>query len=326
MLKSLKNNNIYTTPFVTAKDWQLSNVINDDILLTDAGEGIIMEYVDYGDGTGYPTLNTDCLLALDQQENDKLTYREGEKHTGIFYPDQEVKNVDGTYKRLVFSQIKTVFYNNYKNPTQIWGLENIDFPKSETIKFITDKMRVFDVPTRVLGEKILENTVEIVDNSIDNKFVIEDDGHNNLFDKSDIFSKFQEVGDFDNEFVTGSATNCTTYFSFSVPNAPISLSVSSGSAILSWIPVGTNTDGFVIEKSLDSGSTYSQLDFVPSQDIQFTDNNVSVLNTYYYRMYAFNSFGNSNYSNTASITFDIIITMDSIIITMDSTIFKMDNI
>ena len=307
MLKSLKKHNIYTAPFVAVKDWKLSNIDNDSLILTEDDEGVDVDFVDYGDGSGNPVLNTECLIALEQQDDDKLTFREGKKGSGIFYPDNEPQNADGTFQRVVYAQIQTTFYNDYRNPTQIWGLENIDFPKSKTVKSLADTMRIFAAPTRVFGEKIIENTVEIIDNSLDNKFSISDDGNNNLYASHDIFSKFQEVGGFENEFATGSIDNCAAYFNFSVPELPVSLSASSGSAVLNWLNPSASSLilGYGIEKSLDSGSTYSLLRLVSGDRVTTgsVDTDVSNNNTYYYRVYSFNNFGSSGYSNTSSITF-----------------------
>jgi len=301
MLKSLKKSNTYVSPFLTFKDRTLSNVENDDLLLTEADEGVILEYADYGDGSGLPIINTDCLIALEQQTNDRAVIQEGLDRKGIFYPDLEPMNPDGTFKRVIYSQTKLMFYNHYSDPTKIYGLENIDFPKSMTSKFLADKIKVFHIPTRVFGEKLQETTVELVDNSLDNSYAIFDDGHNNLFAGSDLFSKQQEVGDFTNEFVSGSINTCANYFNFSVPDAPISLSVSSGSAILSWSYMpsgpGIRLEGFGVQRSIGdqtnyqllslrpSGSTGTYIDTTPEQTINF------------YRVYAFNTFGISAYAS-----------------------------
>jgi len=301
MIKSLRKSNTYVSPFVTFRDRTLSNVENDDIILTEADESIILEYVDYGDGSGLPTVNTECLIALDQQEDDRATVHEGLSRKGLFYPDTEPTNPDGTFKRVVYSQTKLMFYNHYADPTKMCGLENIDFQRSKTSKFLADKIKVFNIPQRVFGEKLQETTVELVDNSLDNVYSIFDDGHNNLFAGNDLFSKQQEVGDFTNEFVSGSATNCSVYFDFSAPGSPISLSLSSGSAILSWsyIPPAPSVrlDGFVVQRSTQdetnyrtlalvaSGSTASYLDTTPEQTL------------YFYKVYAYNTFGNSSYDS-----------------------------
>lgn len=328
MIKSLKKYNTYTIPFAATKDWRLSNVINDELLLTEGDDGIILEYIDFGDGSGMPLLNTDCLIALEQQDDDKATFREGQKGTGIFYPESEPLNSDGTFKRVVFSQIQAAFYNGYKNPTQIWGLENIDFPKSKVIKFVSDKMRIFDIPPRVFGEKILENSVVITDNSIDNNYSITDDGFNNLFAGNNIFAKVQEIGSFTNEFATGSIDNCNAYFDFSRPPAPTNLiatEINDTDVLLTWVDTSNNEDGFVIERSVDSGSTYSIFDMVGEDVTSLHDTTVVIDNMYWYRVYAFNSFGSSSYSNTASILVQSV-TLDSTTVTWDSTIFTLDNI
>ena len=60
-----------------------------------------------------------------------------------FYETTKYEDVydvrDRTYKRLIYSQIKNSFYNDYNDPTKMFGLENIDFSSeiniSNFIKF-----------------------------------------------------------------------------------------------------------------------------------------------------------------------------------------------
>ena len=199
MIKALNKGSIVITPFTTQKDEQLSNVTNDDIVLTEDGEGVTMEYVDYGLGEAYPTVNTDCLIALEQQEDNKLSVRRGEKRKGIFNPETEPRNADGTFQRVVYSQIRTTFYNGSDDPSKSFGLEHIDVPLSQTQKFLLNSLYVMDVPTRIMGERIQPGTVRFMDVNSDDEAIISDDGHNNLYASRDIFWKKQEVGHFNNE-------------------------------------------------------------------------------------------------------------------------------
>jgi hypothetical protein len=212
MLKRLNKTDTVTSPFVVTKDWNLSNTINDWVILTEHSGGIpiALEYETYLPTTA--SLNSSCNIATEQQGNDKILYREGQKATGLFYPDTEIVNLDGTYKRMVYSQIHNIFYNSFRDPTKIWGLEYLDFENSQTKRFLSDKFKLYDVPTNVFGEKIVPSSVVIYNQTLDNDYSIVDDGKGNLFAISNLFSRQQELGDFNNEFTSGSNYDCGVYF------------------------------------------------------------------------------------------------------------------
>ena len=89
MNKSLRRDDIVNTPFAATKYWELSNIFNSDLVLSEAGNPIAVEFVSYGGGGGFPTFDTSCNVAKEQQDVDRVNYREGVKRTGIFYPDEE---------------------------------------------------------------------------------------------------------------------------------------------------------------------------------------------------------------------------------------------
>jgi hypothetical protein len=212
MIKSLNKNDTLTSPYIATKDWQLSNADDSNLILMEhSSSTICLEVLEYNQSQSFT--GSSCSICSEHQENDLINFREGEKSDGIFYPNLEQLNLDGTYKRLVYSQVKEMFYNNYRDPTKMWGMENIDFDKSQTKKFISDLFRLYDVPRNVFGEKILENTVQVIDTTTDNDYIISDDGNGNLFAGPNLFSKQQELGVFENSFLTGSNTSCNAYFS-----------------------------------------------------------------------------------------------------------------
>ena len=211
MLKTLTKDDTTTTPYVATKNWNLSNIANEDIVLSEAGNPIAAENVDYSP-TGTQA-NYNCNIAKEDQELDLARYREGLKISGLFYPDQDPLNIDGTYKRMVYTQIKTMFYNNFRDPTKVWGTERLDFDTSQTKKFLSDSIKLFDIPTNIMGQKIVEGSVSIIDNTLDNDYLITDDKNCNLFAGTNLFSKQQELGDFANNFQSGSNSSCDLYFS-----------------------------------------------------------------------------------------------------------------
>lgn len=212
MIKRINHQNFLTTPFVAVKSWEFFNVQNDDALVLEplsasvstAETNLSLDYLDYFGAS--PILNRDCNIALEQQDADQVIYQEGMTGSGAFYPDLEEQNSDGTFKRLVYSQIDRAFYNTYRNPTKIFGMEYIDFPLGRTDRNLAEHFRVFNIPRSVFGEKIEEKSVQFFDTALDDNVAIYDDGYQNLIAGINLFSKIQEVRNFGNIIYTGSAT------------------------------------------------------------------------------------------------------------------------
>lgn len=90
-----------------------------------------------------------------------------------------------------------------------------------------------------------------------------------------------------------------------LPVAPSNLvadAVSSSQIDLSWQDNSDNEAGFKIERKTGSAGTYSQIDTVAADVTSYSDLTVSPNTTYFYRVRAFNSAGNSGYSNEDSAT------------------------
>lgn len=219
MIKLIKKFQIKLTPFDATKTWEMSAINNQDLLLHDTGSStleipVALEFIDFGSMGDIPFINSECNIALEQQDDDLVNTRLGLKTSGLFYPDKDPINEDGTYKRVVYSQVNTMFYNDTKNPTQTWGINNIDFTLSKTKRRISDEFRLFDVPQDIYGDKIIPKTVMLHDYSSDANFDITDDGNGNLMAGTNLFSKFQKIGDFQNSFVVGSDYYCGNYWNF----------------------------------------------------------------------------------------------------------------
>lgn len=220
MIKLLKQYQVQTSPFNATKNWHLNNIDNDNLLLfestgSDDGEPFALEFIDYGDGSGLPVDNSSCDIALEQQDNDLAIMREGLNVTGIVNPEIEPINSDGTYKRSIYHQVRTMFYNRYLDPSKVWGLENIDFGVSKTQRILADEFRLFDVPRNVYGDKVIPKSVTIVDDTQDNLYTITDDGNGNLFAGKNVFSHQQELGEYVNEFHANlTSSYCDYYWAF----------------------------------------------------------------------------------------------------------------
>ena len=92
------------------------------------------------------------------------------------------------------------------------------------------------------------------------------------------------------------------------PTAPPSglsaTAVSSNQINLSWTDNSTNEDGFKIERKQGQDGSYAQIDMVGADITAYNNTGLSIIaNTiYYYRIRAYNAFGDSIYSNEASVT------------------------
>ncbi|MGH8335486.1 MAG: hypothetical protein ACRETL_01375, partial [Gammaproteobacteria bacterium] len=86
-----------------------------------------------------------------------------------------------------------------------------------------------------------------------------------------------------------------------LPAAPSSLvaAASPSSVSLSWVTGSTNEDGFRIERAPGGTTTFSQIMAVGAGVVSYIDQSVTANATYVYRVRAFNSAGNSAFSNTA---------------------------
>jgi len=89
-----------------------------------------------------------------------------------------------------------------------------------------------------------------------------------------------------------------------LPGAPGSLSasaLSSSQIALAWLDKSSNETGFRLERSVD-GTNWSEFAVVGSNVTSFTDTGLTGATSYQYRARAYNSAGNSSYSNIGAAT------------------------
>jgi len=83
------------------------------------------------------------------------------------------------------------------------------------------------------------------------------------------------------------------------PNGLVATAVSTSQINLTWNDNSTNEDGFKIERSTN-GSSFTEIGTLGPGVQNFSSTGLASNKTYYYRVRAYNTLGNSAYSNTAS--------------------------
>lgn len=202
MIKSLKKNDIRTTPFTAAKTWNPQNKLHKDLILWQSGSvsgSLSLTFKEFNDGTISPYTYISSAIALQQQEDDFLRFREGVNlsgsisPTGSFYYDPILseKNIDGTYKTVLYATTKHLFYKESQDPTKIFGLESLD--SSNVNRSLPNKISTFNIPQNKFGEKVIPNTVEITHEIQGNVYKVLDDGNSNLVISDKTFINNQDA-------------------------------------------------------------------------------------------------------------------------------------
>jgi len=264
MIKILNPQNIMVTPIVSNVQWNLNTDDIGLILLDTASvplgaeydnnpalNTLALEYLDYFNysGTGPILENYSCSIALDAPPDQRIVIQNGEYDNTPFQLTN-TKNLDGTYTRLVYNEISNLFYNKYKNPLKILGLDNIDFELSNTYRYLANEFLIFNISPTIFGDQVVPYSISLTNLDIDDNVTIMDDGYDNIVVGTNIFYKIQEVRSFPNSLYTGSIGVCFLNYTSSVNGSvsgnlaqtvtegfsgtPVAATPSSGYKFLKW--------------------------------------------------------------------------------------------
>jgi hypothetical protein len=86
------------------------------------------------------------------------------------------------------------------------------------------------------------------------------------------------------------------------PSGLVATSAGTSSINLNWIDNSTNETGFVLMQSSSAGGIFNKLITIPANSTSYTDTGLGSSATYYYKIQATNTGGNSSWSNIASAT------------------------
>ena len=135
--------------------------------------------------------NDDFNLTLEEDDDRFVKVESGikiEKYVR-FLPVSESKNINGSYKRLVYDQIKNSYYSDTKDPTKLLGLENIDLFLDKSNRSIGNQIKVATIPQAYYGDAIQKGTVRIKDESQEQSVTFIDDGRGNMKTSGSVFGK-----------------------------------------------------------------------------------------------------------------------------------------
>lgn len=178
MIKQFSAGDITVRPFSTFKNWTIQSVDSSSV-----------------DKYGYPTYY-----------NNRCEVNYGIKTSASFYPSSsqywqasiDPVNTSGKYARNIWNLTDAMFYKNSTEPDKLFGVEYYtQDPKTgkREVRQIHDRIVTLNLKHNVWGDKVIPETVQIVDNSNPNNTIrVFDDGYTNLYITGSHFSDMEEVG------------------------------------------------------------------------------------------------------------------------------------
>jgi len=97
-----------------------------------------------------------------------------------FFTYGDIQNEDGTYKKLVWSSIKHLYYTSGSRQEYNARRNYVDSDKLKYVsRSLDDRIRVINIPYKKIGDQIKPTSVVIIENSSSKTIV--DDGNYNLY-------------------------------------------------------------------------------------------------------------------------------------------------
>lgn len=182
MIKQFSAGDITVRPFSTFKHWTLQSFDSSSVDT-------------YGHSTYY---------------KNKIEINRGQSISGNFYPsgsphyvaENEPVNESGKYARVVYGMTDSMFYKNIGENIKLFGVEKL-IPDQKTgkveVREIHDRIVAANIKHNCWGEKIVPNSIHIIDNSSAHQTLdIYDDGYTNLYVTGSRFPGVQTIGGFRN--------------------------------------------------------------------------------------------------------------------------------
>ena len=211
--------------------------------------------------------------------------------TNYYYSNNRLSSTTG-------GEPSTFNYNGYGSPTGItWQ------GSSYTLSYdALNNLSSYSLGSTVLGNysydgdgmrviKAVNGKTTVYHYDKEGRVISEDDGSGNF------------IADY--IYLNGKLVAKVANDAFISPDAPSNLTAtatSSSQTNLSWTDNSTNETGFKIERKAGAGGTYSQIATVGSNVITYSDTGLTPGTNYYYRVKAYDSGGDSGYSNEANAT------------------------
>lgn len=207
MIKFFKTQDIITTKFVVTKPQVIDNILVDLIFGNDGDDTFFpitipfLECNNNKSGSCEPiSINNAYLADTNFIQEDIPDFAVGKfiPSSSVFYPsgsigwsnDTNPININGTYKRQVYNTINKMYYNNYNNSYNIFGLNDLNL-QTKNLN-LTNEFSLYSLSVDQAGDTIRPKTLIITNQTGDVLSDIYDDGNNNLYLTGSHFINYYE--------------------------------------------------------------------------------------------------------------------------------------
>lgn len=217
MIKFFKTQDVLTTRFVVTKPQVIDNILVDLIFGNDGDSNfpIVLPFIECDNnksGSCLPNIVNTAYLADTNFIQDDIPRFEIGKFisSSVFYPSgsegwsTEINplNVNGTYKSQVYNTTNKMYYNDYNNSYNIFGLNDLNIQNKRLN--LSNEFSLYSLTVSQGGDTIRPKTVMITNQTGDILSDIFDDGNNNLYLTGSHFINYYE-------FSSNITTSVTSY-------------------------------------------------------------------------------------------------------------------